>query len=51
MGHITYLIIVGLFYPSGEPISAQTLHCLEFEVLYIHLHSRHLVFALTLARL
>jgi len=38
------LSIIGLFYPTGEPISAQIHRGTEFAVLHIRLHSMPLVF-------
>ena len=51
--HYILYILFSIFNPhicGGVPISAQTLHCPEFAVLHIQLHSRQLVFAPTSTR-
>jgi hypothetical protein len=45
-----FILIIDIFYPSGEPISLQSLRCGPFEVVYYIFMGHGLAFAAISAR-
>jgi len=44
------ILIIGIFYPSGEPISLQSLRCSPLEVVHYVFEGHFLAFAATSVR-